>query len=101
MMKTNKSFLRILSVLVMAALLLSALPAAALAESFSAAVKSGKMKVYADASGQQYLGSLPKKTIVTVVDYSGNVAKIKYNGMTGPLPPDPPTAPPALHPRLL
>lgn len=83
MMKTNKSFLRILSVLVMAALLLSALPCAALADSFSAAVKSGRMKVYADAYGQQYLGSLPKKTIVTVVDYSGGVAKIKFNGMTG------------------
>ena len=83
MMKTNKSFLRILSVLVMAALLLSALPAAALAESFSAAVKSGKMKVYADANGRMYLGSLPKKTIVTVDSYSGGVAKIKYNGMTG------------------
>lgn len=83
MMKTNKSFLRILAVLVMAALLLSALPAAALAESFSAAVKSGKMKVYADADGRMYMGSLPKKTIVTVVDYSGNIAKIKFNGMTG------------------
>ena len=83
MMKTNKSFLRILSVLVMAAMLLSVLPASALAASFSAAVKSGKMKVYADANGKMYLGSLPKKTIVTVVDYSGNVAKIKYNGMTG------------------
>lgn len=83
MMKTNKSFLRILSVLLMAALLLSVLPASALAESFSAAVKSGKMKVYADANGRMYLGSLPKKTIVTVVDYNGGVAKIKYNGMTG------------------
>lgn len=83
MMKTNKSFLRILSVLVMAALLLTALPAASLAESFSAAVKSGKMKVYADAYGRMYLGSLPKKTIVTVVDYSGSVAKIKFNGVTG------------------
>lgn len=83
MMKTNKSFLRILSVLVMAALLLSALPAAALADSFSAAVKSGRMKVYADANGRMYLGSLPKKTIVTVDSYSGGVAKIKYNGMTG------------------
>ena len=83
MMKTNKSFLRILSVLVMAVLLLSILPVSALAESFSAAVKSGKMKVYADANGRNYLGSLPKKTIVTVVDYSRGVAKIKYNGMTG------------------
>lgn len=83
MMKTNKSFLRILSVLVMAALLLSVLPASALAASFSAAVKSGKMKVYADANGRMYLGSLPQKTIVTVLDYSGNVAKISYNGMTG------------------
>lgn len=83
MIKTNKRFFRILSVLVMVALLATALPVAALAESFSAAVKSGSMKVYADAYGRQYLGSLPKKTVVTVESYVGGVAKIRYNGMSG------------------
>lgn len=83
-MKTNKSKLRILPLLIAVALLLAALPTGALAEgSFSAAVKSKKMKVYADAQGQNYLGSLPKKTIVTVENYTNGVAKIKYNGMTG------------------
>lgn len=83
MIKSNKSKLRILSLVVLAALLLASLPSAALADSFSAAVKVKKMKVYADPRGEEYLGSLPNKTIVTVQDYSGGVAKIKYNGVTG------------------
>jgi len=83
MTKPNKSKLRILALAVLAALLVASLPVTALAESFSAAVNVKKMKVYADASASDYLGSLPKKTIVTVESYSGGVAKIKYNGMTG------------------
>lgn len=83
MIKSNKSKLRILSLVVLAALLLALLPSAALADSFSAAVKVKKMKVYADPRGAEYIGSLPNKTIVTVQDYSGGVAKIKYNGVTG------------------
>ena len=83
MIKSNKSKLRILSLVVLAALLLALLPSAALADSFSAAVKVKKMKVYADPRGEEYIGSLPNKTIVTVQDYSGGVAKIKYNGVTG------------------
>lgn len=83
MIKTNKSKLRILSMLLLAALILTALPAAALADSFSAAVKTKSMKVYADANAKRYLGSLPRKTIVTVLDYEDGVAKIRYNGVTG------------------
>ena len=83
MIKSNQSKLRILSLVVLAALLLALLPSAALADSFSAAVKVKKMKVYADPRGAEYIGSLPNKTIVTVQDYSGGVAKIKYNGVTG------------------
>lgn len=83
MIKSNKSKLRILSLVVLAALLLALLPSAALADSFSAAVKVKKMKVYADPRGEEYIGSLPNKTIVTVQEYSGGVAKIKYNGVTG------------------
>ena len=80
----NNRFTRILSLLILAALLLSALPAAALADSsFSAAVKSRTMKVYADASGKNYLGSLKQKTVVTVKQHANGVAKISYNGMTG------------------
>lgn len=83
MLNTRKNKLRILSVLLLAALIAVSMPSSALAESFSAAVKSKSMKVYADAYGQQYLGALPKKSIVTVESYSGGVAKISYNGMTG------------------
>lgn len=83
MLKTRKNIFRILTVLLLAALIAASVPASALAQSFSAAVKSKSMKVYADAYGQQYLGALPKKSIVTVESYSGGVAKISYNGMTG------------------
>lgn len=83
MMKTNKSKLRILSIVVLAALLMTILPTFAFAESFSAYVNVKKMKVYADNKGKEYIGSLSKKTIVTVVDYTGGVAEIRYNGMTG------------------
>ena len=41
------------------------------------------MKVYADAAGENYLGSLSQKTVVTVKSYKNGVAKISYNGMTG------------------
>ena len=77
--KSKRTLLRLLA----AALVLACLPCGALAESFSAAVKSKSMKVYADAHGQVYLGSLSKKTIVTVEEYSGGVAKISYKGATG------------------
>lgn len=83
MIKTNKSKLRILSLLVAAVLILACLPLGALAESFSAAVKVKSMKVYGDANGRTYLGSLRKKTIVTVEEYADGVAKIRYKGVTG------------------
>lgn len=83
MIKFHKGKLRILSVLTLMALILTCLPTFALADSFSAAVKSKKMKVYADVQGKEYIGSLSKKTIVTVLEYEGGVAKIRYNGMTG------------------
>ena len=83
-MKTNKSMKRILSLLVLVALILSALPAAALADSsFSAAVKVNSMLVYADAYGKQLAGALPAKIIVTVLKYANGVAQISYNGRVG------------------
>lgn len=83
MKKVSTSKLRILSLLIAAVMILACLPGAALAESFSAAVKSKSMKVYADPYGREYLGSLSKKTIVTVEEYVGGVARIRYNGFTG------------------
>lgn len=83
MMKTNKSMKRILSLLVLVVLVLTALPTAALADSFSAAVKSGYMMIYADAYGQYCIGALPAKTIVTVLNHNGSVAQISYNGRAG------------------
>ncbi|MDO5324714.1 MAG: phage tail tip lysozyme [Clostridia bacterium] len=84
MMKTNRSTLRILSIAMLVALIFTAMPAVALADSsFSAYVKVGSMRVYRDASLSTYWGSLPEKTIVTVKAYAGDVAKISYNGKTG------------------
>ena len=84
MMKTNRSTLRILSIAMLVALIFTAMPAVALADSsFSAYVKVGSMRVYRDASLSSYWGSLPEKTIVTVQAYAGDVAKISYKGKTG------------------
>ena len=84
MMKTNRSTLRILSIAMLVALILTAMPAVALADSsFSAYVKSDSMRVYRDASLSSYWGSLPEKTIVTVKACVGDVAKISYKGKTG------------------
>lgn len=84
MMKTNRSTLRILSIAMLVALIFTAMPAVALADSsFSAYVKVGSMRVYRDASLSTYWGSLPEKTIVTVKSYAGDVAKVSYKGETG------------------
>ena len=83
MMKTNKSMKRILSLLVLVVMMITALPASALASSFSAAVKSGYMLVYADIYGQNPIGYLPAKTIVTVQQYANGVAQIAWNGRVG------------------
>ena len=84
MMKMNRSTLRILSIVMLVALIFSAMPAVALADSsFSAYVKVGSMRVYRDASLSSYWGSLPEKTIVTVKAYAGDVAQISYKGKTG------------------
>ena len=84
MMKTNRSNLRIFTIVLLAALILTAIPASALADSsFSAYVKVSSMPVYRDASLSTYWGSLPERTIVTVKAYAGDVAKISYKGRTG------------------
>lgn len=82
MLKLKK--VRILSALVLIALLIGCMPMLAQASgSFSAYVKSSRMKVYSDAQMNQYCGSLKEKTIVTVEAYSGDTALIRYKGRTG------------------
>ena len=57
---------------------------AALAESdFQAVVTAESMKVYAQSAPYDYLGALPKGTVVTVKAYSGGAALISYGGRTG------------------
>ena len=71
---------------ILAALLLLALTAttSALAESETAAqVAVNKLKVYATAAPHQYLGALPKGTVVTVTARSGQAALIACGGRTG------------------
>lgn len=84
MMKTNRSTLRILSIAMLIALIFTAMPTVALADSsFSAYVRTNHMRVYRDASLSSYWGTLPEKTIVTVKACVGDVAKISYKGKTG------------------
>ena len=75
--------MRIISVMLIAALLMACMPAAMAAGSFSAYVKSSRMMVFSDANLSNYSGSLPEKTVVIVKAYSGNVAQISYKGRTG------------------
>ena len=75
---------RVAALLLLVAFIMTALPNLALAEgSFSAFVKSKYMLVYPDQSLTSAVAALPKKTIVTVKSYSGNVAEISYKGYTG------------------
>ena len=82
-MNLSRMSLRTLSVILLAALLMTLMPAAALAGSYSAYVKSKKTEVYKDEDMEKYYGTLSNKTVVTVKDVDDGVAKIKYNGKTG------------------
>ena len=82
-MKTQKKSNIMLSILLILALMLGIVPTAWAESSFQAKVTASAMKVYAQESPHSYLGSLPKGTVVTVKNYSGNVALISYNGKTG------------------
>ena len=79
----NKGLLRAVSVWMAIALLLACLPCAALADSFSAAVRAKTMYVAADPFGTKVIGKLSKNTIVTVKEVNGGVARISYRGKTG------------------
>ena len=83
-MKYTVKRTRIIAFLLLAALILTALPSMALAEGgFSAFVKNKYMLIYPNQSLTSAFAVLPSKTIVTVQSYSGNVAKISYKGYTG------------------
>lgn len=84
-MNSNKSRLRIFPILMILAMMLTSMPATALAatKNFSAIVKVGGMKVYRDAKMKKYWGKVPKNTVVTVKSYSDGVAKVSYKGKIG------------------
>ena len=82
-MNASKWIRKGLALALMAALLLTMLPATALAASFSAVVTSSEMTVYKSASMTGTSATLPKGTVVTVKAYKGNIAKISYKGHTG------------------
>ena len=80
----NKSHrIRALAAALLLAVLGTALSSPALAASFQAVVDVSSMKVYAEEAPHEYLGSLPRGTVVTVLEYSGKAARISYNGNTG------------------
>ena len=82
-MNFRKVSLRTQSVLLLAAMLMTAMPASALAGSYSAYVKAKEADVYKDEDMEKFYGTLANKTVVTVRDVDDGVAKIKYNGKTG------------------
>ena len=84
-MKTNKSKLRILPLLLALVLMLVSMPTQALAAAtnFSAIVKAGGMAVYRDANLKSFWGRLPGNTVVIVRAYRNNVAQISYRGRVG------------------
>ena len=70
---------------ILAVVLLGALtmPAAMASGSFQAVVSSKSMSVYDRDGSHDYLGALPRGTEVTVLEYSGGVALISWNGRKG------------------
>ena len=78
----NKNLLRTISMGMAVVLLLAGIPCTALAAGFSAIVTSDSMPVIANVDGKKVSASLPKNTIVTVTDYDGSLARIKYRGYT-------------------
>ncbi len=82
-MNFNRFSRRTLSMILLAALLMTMLPASALAGSYSAYVRAKKTEVYKDEDMEKFYGTLGNKTVVTVRDVDDGVAKIKYNGKTG------------------
>ena len=51
--------------------------------SFSAYVKADKAAIYSSEFMSGVIGTLPNKTIVTVLEYKDGIAKISYKGKTG------------------
>ena len=82
-MNTRRNPLKYLIVLLVLALMLSAVPAAMAAGSFQAIVAVDSMKVYSAEAPYSFLGTLPKGTEVTVEAYSGSAALISSNGKRG------------------
>ena len=82
-MKIKSILIKIAVYLLLAAMLMTAVPASALAGSYSAYVKAKETEVYKDEDMEKFYGTLASKTVVTVKDVDDGVAKIKYNGKTG------------------
>ncbi|MDO4355289.1 MAG: SH3 domain-containing protein [Clostridia bacterium] len=82
-MNASKMIRKGLALTLMAALLLTMLPVSALAASFSAVVTASEMTVYKSASMTGTSATVPKGTVVKVLAYKNNIAKISYKGYTG------------------
>ena len=67
----------------LAVLLLLSGGSTALAEAISAIVTGSSLPVYADSALSSPLGTLPENTVVQVMAYTGDVARIAYDGRTG------------------
>ena len=82
-MNMKARFLKRIAALLALALLLGSAPAALAEKTFSAVVSAASMDVYKDEKLTTPLGELKKYTVVQVASYTGGVAKISFNGITG------------------
>ncbi|MCF0120199.1 MAG: SH3 domain-containing protein, partial [Oscillospiraceae bacterium] len=74
------SLKRIVSLMILLAMLLSCAPA--MAEGYSAVVNQSSVGVYSDAKMTKSAGTLSGYTVVTVLSVDGTVAKIRCGGFT-------------------
>ncbi|MBQ4089852.1 MAG: peptidoglycan-binding protein [Clostridia bacterium] len=65
------------------ALMIWLIPAAALAESWSAVIMDKKLKFYKDAALTEYAGSLGRGEVVVVEEVYGAAAMVSYKGVSG------------------
>jgi len=77
------TFQRKIALVALVTMMLCLAPAALADSDFQAVVAVDSMNVYSQDAPHDYLGALPRGTVVTVKAYSGGAALISYGGRTG------------------
>ena len=82
MIHTKNALMRTAAALLIA-LMVWLIPAAALAENWSAVIMDKKLRFYKDSALTNYVGSLSRGEVVVVKDVIGAVAEVSYKGKSG------------------